>query len=168
MIRADLREARLQMERELGRADQRRRRRRRLLERQRRIHREELGDRLGGASTALWKLERVPSPISPISRPLKRGRMLRNSSRCAASARMARFSSRPMIAVYPTISLNMIAASSRVARAGTGDSAYQQPFFPFTALEDDDPRHRPRALPVYVKDSSDLLVPKFQAIKAPT
>jgi hypothetical protein len=42
------------------------------------------------ASSALWKLVSVPSPISPIIRPLNFGSSLRRSARCSASARSAR------------------------------------------------------------------------------
>jgi len=41
------------------------------------------------ASNALWKLDNVPSPMSPITRQLKRATSERTSSRCFASARMA-------------------------------------------------------------------------------
>ncbi len=53
------------------------------------------------------------------------------------------------------------------ARSEIRESAYQQPLFPITALEGDNPRHRAHGLPVQVQNLSELLVPQLQAIQTP-
>ncbi len=53
------------------------------------------------------------------------------------------------------------------ARSEIRESAYQQPLFPITALEGDNPRHRAHRLPVQVQNLSELLVPQLQAIQTP-
>ena len=49
----------------------------------------------------------------------------------------------------------------------SGESTHQQPLFPVTALEGDNPRHRSYRLPVQVQYLSDPLVPQFHAIQTP-